>query len=304
MNVIAKLVSKQEQETIKRMRLEGYGSRVIAIELGRSDKTIQNWFVRLGLPSNLKEAGMAAKTNHVGIIICKNCNEEYATKRLNTLFCSETCRGSYNRNRRGTKQVCGYCGTEYTSYNITEHCSSECRSKRLRAKQLMSRRIVMKKNECEECGLKSLNKYKRKYCSEVCRYRSTRVSLARTHNIKCIECGKHKEVSRTRKRYCSKECGKRYMNRKSETDRRKAISTNGKVDWDISIERLLKRDGHKCYICDKAVIMNGDTNHEFYPSIEHVKAIANGGTHTWDNVKLAHRKCNWEKGINEIEFTL
>ncbi|WP_210434349.1 HNH endonuclease [Virgibacillus sp. SK37] len=29
-----------------------------------------------------------------------------------------------------------------------------------------------------------------------------------------------------------------------------------------------------------------------YPSIEHVIPISKGGTHTWDNVKLAHRKCN------------
>ena len=32
-----------------------------------------------------------------------------------------------------------------------------------------------------------------------------------------------------------------------------------------------------------------------YPSIDHVIPVSKGGTHTWDNVKLAHRHCNTMK---------
>ena len=35
-----------------------------------------------------------------------------------------------------------------------------------------------------------------------------------------------------------------------------------------------------------------------YPSIDHVNALANGGTHTWDNVRLAHCECNRRKSDN------
>jgi len=59
------------------------------------------------------------------------------------------------------------------------------------------------------------------------------------------------------------------------------------------------RWGH-WYICNHKVIKSKDTNHDLYPSIEHVIPIAKGGKHTWDNVKLAHRKCNMEKGIELI----
>ena len=29
-----------------------------------------------------------------------------------------------------------------------------------------------------------------------------------------------------------------------------------------------------------------------YPSIDHIIPVSRGGTHTWDNVQLAHRYCN------------
>ena len=32
-----------------------------------------------------------------------------------------------------------------------------------------------------------------------------------------------------------------------------------------------------------------------YPSVDHVIALANGGKHSWENVRLAHCKCNTEK---------
>lgn len=41
-----------------------------------------------------------------------------------------------------------------------------------------------------------------------------------------------------------------------------------------------------------------------YPSIDHVIPISKGGTHTWDNVRLAHHHCNSIKKdsiVNEDE---
>jgi 5-methylcytosine-specific restriction endonuclease McrA len=36
-----------------------------------------------------------------------------------------------------------------------------------------------------------------------------------------------------------------------------------------------------------------------YPSIDHVRPISKGGSHTWDNVMLAHKGCNSKKGNRE-----
>ena len=37
-----------------------------------------------------------------------------------------------------------------------------------------------------------------------------------------------------------------------------------------------------------------------YPSIDHVIPLSKGGTHSWDNVKLAHFSCNSAKGASLV----
>lgn len=101
--------------------------------------------------------------------------------------------------------------------------------------------------------------------------------------------------------YCSRVCANKAHNKKHEIDRR--IKTKAAlVDSDITLERLYKRDNGVCHICgiacnygdileSKGTLIAGD----FYPSIDHVVPLAKGGTHSWDNVKLAHRMCNYIK---------
>lgn len=66
-----------------------------------------------------------------------------------------------------------------------------------------------------------------------------------------------------------------------------------------SLQKLYKRDNGICYICGKECdykdyivkdnqIICGD----YYPSIDHVIPIAQGGTDDWNNIRLAHRICN------------
>jgi 5-methylcytosine-specific restriction endonuclease McrA len=31
------------------------------------------------------------------------------------------------------------------------------------------------------------------------------------------------------------------------------------------------------------------------PEIDHLVPVSAGGSHTWDNVALAHRRCNYER---------
>jgi 5-methylcytosine-specific restriction endonuclease McrA len=46
--------------------------------------------------------------------------------------------------------------------------------------------------------------------------------------------------------------------------------------------------------CSWDDVVDGNAG-DSYPSIDHVRPLSKGGTHEWNNVKLAHRKCNWEK---------
>lgn len=117
----------------------------------------------------------------------------------------------------------------------------------------------------------------------------------------CKECGQSFD-GKGKEMYCSNSCRNRANNRMKYTNRRMTIKAN-LVDKDISLKRLSIRDNNKCWLCKRLVDWN-DCYHsdegyfivgENYPSIDHVVALANGGKHSWDNVRLAHHKCNTDK---------
>lgn len=101
---------------------------------------------------------------------------------------------------------------------------------------------------------------------------------------------------------CSDICKlelKRMYEREKDYRRRMSMRNNGDMQ-DISILKLMERDNNTCYLCGNEVDINDyhiDKKGTFiagnnYPSIEHVIPLSKGGTHTWDNVKLACRYCN------------
>lgn len=57
----------------------------------------------------------------------------------------------------------------------------------------------------------------------------------------------------------------------------------------IDIEALYVRDEGECKICNEPCARND-------ASIDHKTPISKEGLHTWDNVQLAHLKCNVAKG--------
>lgn len=241
----------------------------------------------------LKKAGLQ---NHKYKRNCEQCNVEFESVRQSSKFCSDHCRVKCYKQNSGEKKTCTYCLKEFYSYKENKsYCTSSCKHKH----SISKKRIIMMRWKCKHCNkeYRTIRGKRKMFCDEKCGHAYTYVSKKRRHNIKCKECGQHKTVSFNRKIFCSDECCKRFSRRCDEVRRRNRITSNGIIHWDISIDRLMKRDGDTCYLCNEKVIKSGDTNSPNYPSIEHVVPIAKGGTHTWDNVKLAHRKCNWEKGI-------
>lgn len=109
----------------------------------------------------------------------------------------------------------------------------------------------------------------------------------------CAECGET-FIAYGGTSYCSDECRRRNSNRKRELKKRR-VYANGKVDTNISLKKLAKRDNYKCQLCGGIVDMSKDTNDNWYGSIDHIVPISKGGTHTWGNVHLAHRYCNTVK---------
>jgi 5-methylcytosine-specific restriction endonuclease McrA len=121
----------------------------------------------------------------------------------------------------------------------------------------------------------------------------------------CIECGKAFKYIKRKRKYCSEACQTRKNRRRKEAKRRQ-LELNG--DY-ILLDVLIKRDKNICHICNrecnKKNYKRNSKGHfivgKSYPSIDHVIALDNGGTHTWDNVKLAHHYCNSIKN-NKLFF--
>ena len=122
----------------------------------------------------------------------------------------------------------------------------------------------------------------------------------------CKECHIEFESS-SRTLFCSDGCYIRYYNATKKNLKRKMILRNGKVE-DITLTSLIKRDDNTCHICGKKCnrkdFVITEQGHfksgRSYPSIDHVIPVSKGGTHTWDNVKLAHMECNYIKSDNSM----
>ena len=118
----------------------------------------------------------------------------------------------------------------------------------------------------------------------------------------CNVCGSVFTPHNKTQKYCSAECSKR-ANKTTSNHIRRIRKECQTVDTDITLEGLYRRDSGFCYICglkcnyEDYVIRNGrKIVGDWYPTIEHVKALSNGGSHSWANVRLAHKKCNEIKG--------
>lgn len=134
----------------------------------------------------------------------------------------------------------------------------------------------------------------------------------RLQTCTCPVCGKEFEAISSAKKYCSNRCESK-ANRHVYRMRRRNSYKDGRMDKDISIEGLYAMDNGVCYLCggkcdfnDFKIIKGTKCCGNTYPSVDHVIPVSKGGSHTWDNVKLAHRSCNSRKrakiyGEQEVE---
>lgn len=79
---------------------------------------------------------------------------------------------------------------------------------------------------------------------------------------------------------------------------RRAYRYGVKAEKGITLKAIIKKDGGICQICGLPVNENdiqGGHIRRMYPTIDHITPLSKGGTHTWNNVQLAHMMCNSKK---------
>lgn len=153
---------------------------------------------------------------------------------------------------------------------------------------------------CRICGIKITIGV---YCSDECRKAKVRQYNHDINKSKkvlkvrcCKECGAifTPEYGNKKRTFCSDECLSRHANRSSKHIRRERL----KVAFRERVYRaeICKRDGFKCQICKTKVNMKANVPHPLAPTMDHIIALANGGTHEASNVRLAHFMCNSLRG--------
>ena len=122
----------------------------------------------------------------------------------------------------------------------------------------------------------------------------------------CPECGARFRSSNPSQLYCSTRCR---IKRKGYSDHETRAKKFGvRFDRSITLGGLIRRDGLDCYICGKTCDPNDKRWGSFgpdYPTIDCVTALSNGGSFTWDNVRVACGECNCaRKGAKDVSELL
>lgn len=203
------------------------------------------------------------------------------------------------------KAKCKLCGKEYIKRNGKSlYCSDECKAEATRRRQQQWRADhpdygkQYRKDHPE-----AVERFKEKHPNYE-RDRWRKIRGTEIFKRECVICGKEFETPFPQAITCSEGCQKMYKNYR-HNHRLDIMKENGEVDSSITIGKLIERDEGICHICGEKIdqedysYKNGSrvTGHN-YPTIDHVIPISKGGTHTWDNVKLAHMVCNARKGAS------
>lgn len=229
--------------------------------------------------------------------VCQNCGKEYQTPYSNRdTCCSRECGWEWISKQAEVEKECLSCGQPFTEKGSGPgYCSEECQDRGRR-------------KTCETCGAVFYGKRNASYCSEECRpptdserkRQYTREYGQRSKGNPlhvCRECGKRFRAPYGDKRrsFCSSGCCRRFNGRIHKRKRRAYKKTNGPIE---AVNPLLvyERDSWICSICGKKVDKRLMFPDPASPSLDHIVPLSQGGPHTYQNVQLAHLRCNMVKG--------
>lgn len=238
---------------------------------------------------SIKEKGFAPVRSHTGIKTI-----EYIQNRINTKTDKIVYLGGYIDDKHKIYLMCNDCGYLFARSSRVLRPSKNKNIQCDKCLQILSevkekerqQSIESEKKEYEEIQIQIFID-KEKYLNEL---------------LICHKCGKSYKRKDGRLCYCSSSCAKRMANHRKENERRIKIK-EALVNKDITLDKLAIRDNNICWICNKKVNKkdcewrdNSFVAGQNYPSIDHVIPLSKGGEHSWDNVRLAHMKCNTNKG--------
>lgn len=296
---------KQEPEIVSaivEMYLSGKEQKEIVEATGQSYYVVRYWLKKKGIynPERRQSGNGNSKPDQT----YNRMKEQEAESRLAFLLLEKGFFyiGKAEKERRIILS-CLVCGESFERYNDRHFRESaiECPhclkvEKEQKRKERQAVRDNQKIKELEKIFEKELDRtiiQNEKHCCKECGKEFTFKEYAEQNGFNPIF------VSNIE--YCSRKCSQKALNRNLDKGRHIKRAKKHGCEWErgITLNRLIKRDGLKCALCGGMCDLNdksyGNGSGPNYPSIDHIKPISKGGSHTWENVQVAHIECNWRK---------
>lgn len=271
------------------------------------------------LPCDQERVGFTPPSWRFGFVDCSE-RDKGAIRGIPGPRYTKQTKGAYISNLLRQKWFrCEHCGRLFRNPrrvvgkngHTNQWCSKTCAGLARREANAAKRREGQPYSEipwkdCPICQKGFIARHGKAYCSNSCGWKAAhrrlygpRLEAAfykkwKGKILKCEECLREFEPQWKKSlRYCSPTCSARLRNRNERHTRRARIQA--KRHESISLPKLVRRDAGICHIC------GGKTKGNKWPggaSIDHLVPLCKGGSHTWDNVALAHIKCNTLRGVD------
>lgn len=123
----------------------------------------------------------------------------------------------------------------------------------------------------------------------------------------CYSCEKRYTPVRRKQLTCSNQCAQKLWKkenprpepwndrRRANYHKRRALKRALPAD-DVRPLEVYERDQWICGICNEPVMQGTAWPDPLSPSLDHIRPLARGGHHVYENVQLAHLRCNVSKG--------
>lgn len=213
---------------------------------------------------------------------CKQCGSAYQTKDRRTYLCSPTCIGQWNSTTRTRKTTDIVPYVKLRVY-IPQHTQGR----------------GFTQGPCAECGTEFTGVgMAATYCSALCSSRASwakrlRASGGRTReewaaiDRACTECEATYNSPHPLATTCSPRC-------------RRASRRVSKWISDTRRQSIYERDNYECHICGQVTDPNAHHLNDWYPTLDHLTPVAQGGADESSNLATCHRWCNSVRGISNV----
>lgn len=214
---------------------------------------------------------------------------------------------------------CRHCGKRYKAKrkNRDKYCGRDC-SDAAKVESGCRSITIEFVSVCPECG--NHTQHPGHYCGDECRKANNNRKIREYSKAKkeatiearpCKQCGEvfTPEYGDKRRVFCSPQCQDKYgdkwkqrgnLNQRARSVLKKMYGCVPPLMYErIIAKKVHKQSGGVCGICGAPIDYAAKCPDPMSSSIDHIVALANGGTHTYANVQAAHFLCNSLKGASE-----